>query len=149
MGGYIYCFQLLLFRQNSQNLTFPPNFRLNPKKPENSTDQMKEVMAIHEEVMPKMGKLSSLVEELKSKVDSTAQGQKYAKAMNDLQYANKAMIDWMGNFGDRFDSDEILNGKKLTPEKKELLKEEEKKVKALREKINSSIDKAEKLLNKE
>jgi len=44
--------------------------------------------------------------------------------------------------------DEILNGKVLTPQKKEWLNEEEEKVNALKEEINTSIDKAEALLQK-
>ena len=54
------------------------------------------------------------------------------------------MMDWMQSFGSRFDSDEKLN------EQKQIwLDEEEEKVKALREQINSSIENAEKILGKE
>ncbi len=109
--------------------------------------QMEKVMIIHDEVMPKMGKLSKLVSELKEKVDTTETGRKYEMAMKDLQKANKSMMDWMMGFGDRFDSDEILNGKELTAEKQAWLNEEEEKVVALKEQINSSIEKAEALLN--
>ncbi len=111
------------------------------------TSQMEEVMAIHDEVMPKMGKLGKLVGELKSKVDTTAVGKDYEAAMKDLQDAHTAMMDWMRNFGDRFDHEEILEGKSLTEQKQQWLNEEEEKVKALRDQINSSIAKAEKLLN--
>jgi len=122
-------------------------------KQENKTDeeqptQMEEVMAIHDEVMPKMGKLSKLVAELKAKVDTTATGKEYEVAMKDLQEANKSMMDWMMGFGERFDSDEILEGKELTQEKQTWLNEEEEKVKALKEQINSSIENAESLLKK-
>ena len=107
---------------------------------------MEEVMAIHDEVMPKMGKLGQLVANLKEKVDTTEQGKHFEVAMKDLQASNQAMMDWMKGFGDRFDSDEILNGKALNAQKQEWLNEEEVKVKALREQINSSIAKAEELL---
>lgn len=110
------------------------------------SSKMEQVMAIHDEVMPKMSTIGKLVGELKSKVDSTEVGQKYQKAMTDLQEAHKAMMDWMQGFGDRFDSDEILNGKILTAEKKEWLAEEEEKVKALKEQINRSIEEAERIL---
>ncbi len=112
-----------------------------------ATSQMEQVMMIHDEVMPKMGKLSKLVAELKSKVDTTAQGKNYELAMKELQDSHKSMMQWMQGFGDRFDSDEILNGKTLSPQKKEWLDEEEEKVRALKEQINSSIEKAETLLN--
>jgi len=116
------------------------------KKVDDDPTQMEEVMMVHDEVMPKMGKLSKLVAELKTKVDTTATGKKYETAMKDLQDANKSMMDWMMGFGERFDSDEILEGKALSPEKQVWLNEEEEKVKALKEQINTSIDNAEVLL---
>lgn len=109
--------------------------------------QMETVMQIHDEVMPKMGTIAKYVAELKAKVDTTEAGQQYEAAMKDLQKANESMMDWMMNFGDRFEPDEILNGKELTAQKQEWLNEEEEKVKALRDQINSSIEKAEVLLN--
>jgi hypothetical protein len=116
-----------------------------------SNEQMKKVMAIHDEVMPKMSAMGSIVGELSSKEDSTEIGLQYKAARRDLQDAHKAMMDWMQGFGNRFDSDEILNGKELTEQKQIWLDEEEEKVKALREQINSSIENAEKILelNKE
>ncbi len=119
------------------------------KRTPEGPSQMEQVMAIHDEVMPKMGTLGKLVGELKSKVDTTETGVQYEAAMKDLQEANKAMMDWMMAFGNRFDSDEILDGKELTEEKQKWLDEEETKVKALKEQINSSIEKAEALLGKE
>ena len=118
------------------------------KKTEEAADnsQMKQVMAIHDEVMPKMSEIGKLVGQLKSKIDTTAVGQEYEKAMKDLQEANTSMMEWMHDFGDAFDSDEILNGKALTEEKKTLLASEEKKIKEVKEKINSSIQHAKELL---
>jgi hypothetical protein len=116
------------------------------EKKQEEPSQMEQVIAIHDEVMPKMGVMSKLVAQLKPKVDSTAAGQEYQKAMHDLQSAHKSMMDWMKGFGDRFTSDETLNGKELTPEKKEWLNEEEVKVKLLRDEINTSIRKAEELM---
>ncbi len=113
-----------------------------------STVTMKEVMAIHDEVMPKLGSFGSLVGELSTKEDSTEIGLKYKSAREDLQSAHKTMMDWMRGFGDKFNSDEILNGKALTEEKQKWLEEEEVKIKALREQINKSVENAESLLNK-
>jgi hypothetical protein len=113
-----------------------------------NTEQMEKVMAIHDEVMPKMGTIGKLVAELKPKVDSTEMGMQYEKAMKDLQTSHQSMMDWMRGFGDRFDSDEILNGKALTEQKQKWLDEEEVKVKALKEEINSSIERAEAVLKK-
>ena len=111
--------------------------------------QMEEVMAIHDEVMPEMSTIGKLVAELKPMADSTEMGMKYGKAMKDLQDAHKSMMDWMRGFGDRFDSDEILNGKELTDQKKLWLDEEEEKVKALRDQINNSIKQAQDLLEEQ
>ena len=107
---------------------------------------MEEVMAIHDEVMPKMGKIGSLVAALRKKIDADQGSAIDKKAMEDLQDAHKTMMDWMQGFGDKFDSDEILNGKTLTLAKLKSLDEEEKKVKIVKEKINTSIAKAEALL---
>ena len=115
------------------------------KAPEGPT-QMQHVMAVHDEVMPKMGKLGKLVGELKAKVDTTEMGQHYETAMKDLQDAHAAMMDWMQNFGNRFDHEEILQGKELSEQKQLWLNEEEEKVMALKEQINGSIERAEELL---
>ncbi len=113
-----------------------------------SNNQMKEVMAIHDEVMPKMSILGNMVGEMATKEDSTALGLQYKNARIDLQEAHKSMMDWMQGFGSRFDSDEILNGKELSDQKQIWLDEEEEKVKSLRNQINSSIEEAKKLLDK-
>ncbi|MDF0707190.1 hypothetical protein [Flagellimonas okinawensis] len=119
------------------------------KKVSEENSQMEKVMAIHDEVMPKMGTIGKLVGELKPKVDSTEVGQQYEAAMKDLQDANTAMMDWMKDFGNRFDHDEILEGKELSEEKQQWLNEEEEKVKVVKEKINGSIARAEALLAKD
>ncbi|MGJ8737051.1 hypothetical protein [Zobellia laminariae] len=110
--------------------------------------QMKTVMAVHDEVMPEMGKMGKLVGELSSKEDSTAVGLKYKEARMDLQEAHKSMMTWMQNFGTRFTSDEILNGAELSDEKQVWLNEEQVKIEDLREQINGSIKTAEELLKK-
>jgi len=117
------------------------------KKINEGPSKMEQVMNIHDEIMPEMGKLAKYTAELKAKIDTTEMGLQYESAMKDLQQANTSMMDWMMSFGDRFNSDEILNGKELTAQKQEWLIEEEEKVKALREEVYSSLKRAEKLLN--
>ena len=68
--------------------------------------------------------------------------------MKDLQDSHKSMMDWMQGFGTRFDPDEILDRKALSPQKQEWLNEEEEKVNALKDQINISIARAEKLLDR-
>ncbi|MGB5437035.1 MAG: hypothetical protein WBM98_14165 [Maribacter sp.] len=114
-----------------------------------SNTQMERVMAIHDEVMPKISGMGKMVGKLSAKEDTTALGMQYTNAKKGLQDAHKAMMDWMQGFGNRFDSDEILNGKALSEQKQIWLNEEEVKVKALREQINTSIANAEKLLGEE
>lgn len=116
------------------------------KKKDTKPTQMQQVMAIHDQVMPKMNTINGLIKKLEAKSDSTETGVKYEKAKEALQASNKTMMDWMKGFGDRFNSDEIMKGKALTDEKKEWLNEEEEKVKSLRDQINSSIKNAETLL---
>ena len=111
-----------------------------------NSSQMKAVMAIHDEVMPKMGKIGRLVGKLKPMIDTTAQGREYEKAIKNLQGANKAMMTWMQDFGNKFDSDEIMNGKELSEQKKIILNTEEENIKMVKEKIESSIANAEALL---
>jgi hypothetical protein len=116
------------------------------KEEKKDNSQMKGVMAIHDEVMPKMGTIGKLVSQLDEKITNDASSEDYVEAREDLKAAHKAMMDWMKGFGDRFDGDEILNGKALTEEKQKWLDEEEVKVNALKDQINSSIKKAEALL---
>jgi hypothetical protein len=111
--------------------------------------KMENVMNIHDEVMPKMGTIGKLVGQLKPMADSLGAESVEAKAMKDLQEANRSMMDWMQGFGDRFDSEEIMNGKELSDEKKAWLKEEEEKVQQVKENINSSIERAEEILSKQ
>jgi len=110
--------------------------------------QMQRVMAIHDEVMPKMGKLSSLVGKLKPMADSLGINSPENKAMEGLQDANESMMQWMQNFGTTFNSEEIIQGKELSPEKRIMLDNEKEKVSEVKEKINTSIANAEALLNK-
>ncbi|MDG3582599.1 hypothetical protein [Galbibacter pacificus] len=116
-----------------------------PKKDQGPT-QMEKVMAVHDSLMPKMNTLTKLVAELNEKADTTETGMKYEAAKKDLQAAHKSMMDWMQDFGTKFDHEEILKRKELTPEKKELLNEEEKEVEGLKEQIDTSIKNAEVLL---
>ena len=122
-------------------------FSCKEEKKDEGPSQMQQVMAVHDEVMPKMSKLGQLVGKLKPMADSLGMDSPQAKAVRDLQDANKSMMDWMQGIGNRFDADEILKNKALTAEKQKWLDEEEEKVNVAKEKINSSIANAEALLN--
>ena len=117
--------------------------------PRSDSSKMKEVLAIHDEVMPKMGRLGKLISELKTKEDSTEIGLRYKEAREDLQAAHKSMMEWMQGFGKKFGPEEIQDGKELTVEKQKLLDAEEAKIKGVRDAINSSLEKAEDLLKQD
>ena len=111
--------------------------------------QMQRVMAVHDEVMPEMKTIANLVGELQPKVDTTEQGIRYGKAVEDLQGAHRAMFTWMQEFGERFTPDEILNAAPLSEEKQNWLDEEEEKAMALKEQILESIKNAQALAKEE
>ena len=108
--------------------------------------QMQEVLAIHDEVMPKMGTIGNLISQLDEQLTATDSTEAFVTASQDLKDSHKAMMDWMKTFGERFDSDEILKGKALSEEKQHYLDEEEAKIKTLRDNMNSSIKNAQELL---
>ncbi|WP_459211784.1 PepSY-associated TM helix domain-containing protein [Aquimarina rhabdastrellae] len=106
---------------------------------------MQKVIDIHDEVMPKMGEVSSLIQKLEPKKDTTAQGKAYTAAQLDLKSAYDFMMDWMSDFSTKFPHGEEVTTEAV-PEKLKLLKEEEVEVLQVKEKINSSIKKAKELL---
>lgn len=125
---------------------------LSCKKEQNATKEttrMERVIAIHDEVMPKMGTIGKLISALEPKIDSSETGTQYKVAKDNLEEAYTYMMDWMKGFGDRFESDEILEGKALSEQKVAWLIEEEEKVNIMRDKINNSISLAKALLNEE
>lgn len=111
---------------------------------------MQKVIDVHDEVMPKMGEMSSLIKDLETKIDTTAQGKSYAKAQQEVKDAYDFMMTWMSDFSDKFPHEE--EGSKTDPKKvssqMKLLKEEEIKVNSLKDQINSSIKNAKQLLEK-
>ena len=114
---------------------------------ETGQTQMKKVMDIHDEVMPKMRLLGQMTQKLQSEADSTTtRGQEALSIIGDLKDAFDSMNNWMVGFGDRFTPDEILDGAELSSEKQQWLNEEEEKVKVVRDKINGSLEKAEAFL---
>ena len=70
----------------------------------------------------------------------------YQVANDSLANAYDYMMDWMKGFGEKFDSDEILKGKALSPEKEAILIEEEAKVNKMKAMMLGSIEYAESLL---
>ncbi|MGY3795797.1 hypothetical protein [uncultured Aquimarina sp.] len=111
---------------------------------------MQKVIDVHDEVMPKMGTMSSLIKELGTKIDTTAAGKNYEKAQKDLKDSYDFMMDWMSDFSSKFPHGEDVTTEDMEKftAKMNILKEEEVEVNKLKEQINSSIATAEKLLKK-
>ena len=116
------------------------------KKAKKEIIQMEKVIATHNKLMQQMSIIGSLVSRLSKNTDSTKVSATHTQAKKRLEDSHKDMMDWMKGFNNRFDYDEIINGKILSVEKKKWLNEEETKVDVLQEQIISSIKNAQRLL---
>ena len=106
---------------------------------------MEGVMAVHDEVMPKMGQMAKLSSVLKPLADASPEGPE-AKAIEDLKVAHEAMMTWMKEIGDTFTHEEIMKGAALSDEKKEELRIEADKIAEVKRVMLESIANAEALL---
>ena len=106
---------------------------------------MEGVMAVHDEVMPKMGQMAKLSSALKPLADASPAGPE-AKAIEDLKVAHEAMMTWMKEIGDTFTHEEIMKGAALNDEKKEALRIEADKIAEVKRLMLESIANAEALL---
>jgi hypothetical protein len=114
---------------------------------------MAEVMAGHDEVMPKIGKISSAQKEAQRMIDSIATLPAKAQAaalglkldlqtlVNDLNYADIAMDKWMIEFG----MDSMKND---VEQRIKYLADEKMKVGKVKDAILNSLAKADSLLKK-
>ena len=116
------------------------------EKPSKNTqafnNSFKEVMAVHDEVMPKMNEMGRLSSELKAKIDTTSAGKIYKKALDSLGNAHKYMMKWMEDFSNKFPyAEDRLKGKSTEEilENIEVLKKEKVKIDAVRDAVNGSI----------
>lgn len=99
-----------------------------------------EVMAIHDEVMPKMGDIYTLKEGLKKKLadnPATDKRSEIESAISKLDAADESMRVWMR----QFDSEAIKDEEK----KREYLEGEMEKVKKVREDMLAAIEQAKAL----
>jgi chromosome segregation ATPase len=119
-----------------------------PKEKKEYDQKMEDVLAAHDEVMPKMGTLSSLIEKTEAKLDTTSVGKTYKNANQDLKGAHDFMMEWMRDFGDKFPN--ALKDTTYTQEeyKKRLpkLEAEVKEVNEMKDAVNNSIEQAQNLL---
>ncbi len=103
-------------------------------------EQKSEVLEVHDRTMEKRGKLIQTKSELDSymTVAEDSASNLYS-AINGLQMADEAMMNWMRNF----ESPDEKGG--TDAEKIEYLKEEKKKIKEIEEQTQKALEKAEKV----
>ncbi|RXG14261.1 hypothetical protein DSM03_101378 [Leeuwenhoekiella aestuarii] len=105
-----------------------------------------EVIAIHDELMPEMGKLTELQEQLQAQ-DSITSAQQ--EALDKLKESDNRMMSWMHDFTDTYVKDRTPVAKMTAAELQENikgLKTELEEVKELRDFTNESIASAQKNL---
>jgi len=121
----------------------------NQKKEDEFDTIMQEVINVHDEVMPKMGNLGTLIKKLDSHIDTTATSKPYIKAQEDLKKSYDSMMEWMQDFSKKFPYNEKVTAEDPTnfESKMKLLITEKEEVYALKEQINTSIENANTLLN--
>ena len=125
----------------------------NPSEEKNKYDSLyNQVIAVHDEVMPKMGELSGLSQQLKQRLDSTQTSAViYEKGIEDLENSYDFMMEWMRDFSNEFVKDQTPFEELSTEERKakiDALEEEVTSVNKLRNEINGSIERAKELIEK-
>ncbi|HFA47584.1 MAG TPA: hypothetical protein ENJ95_01045 [Bacteroidetes bacterium] len=106
------------------------------------------IMAVHDEVMPKMGEIHNLGKKLKqlSKTqlaDEDGASKTIVSAIEYLEKADDGMMDWMGDFK----QPSKLRGNKSHEEIMAYLNGQLKQVNQVKKDINGSIEKAKELLD--
>jgi hypothetical protein len=114
------------------------------EKDQASSAQIKEeVMAIHDEVMPKMGELRKVEKALRATADSvivldSVAAQKHIAAADRIKKANSEMMVWMRQFEPNYEGTE--------EEVRVYLQEQKLKIKAVADSMNTSMAEGEKLI---
>jgi len=95
----------------------------------------KEVMKIHDDVMPHTGDIVKLSRTLKKKKDNFPEEQRAMvdQTIQELDAAEEAMMDWMSKFDSKRDEEAYLQGEKD-------------KIQKVSDQMYASIEKAKKLI---
>lgn len=75
--------------------------------------QMKETIQIHDDVMPKMSNINSMISKLEAKketIENIEDTENYNEAIADLKVAHDLMMSWMKRFSNSFSRTEINQG---------------------------------------
>lgn len=71
--------------------------------------KMKETIAIHDEAMPKMGEISNTLQKLEV-VQEELDQEEYLRTTEYIEKAHNQMMQWMKDFSNTFDKEEINSG---------------------------------------
>ncbi len=107
-------------------------------KKEQYEELFHQVLDVHDEVMPKMGDILEISKELKAIADTSSTAEKYLKAEQKLQEADKLMMD---EFVKNKAKVQKMTNKELQ-QQIEALQEELGDVKAMQQAVDSSIENA-------
>ena len=118
----------------------------NPKESEKYA-QMERILAIHDEVMPEMGAISGLINQLEPKFLADSTLVVYKVVVEELKQANGAMMQWMMDFSEDFTTDEIMGKTKIDETKQTDLDRYEVSIIRLKEQMLGAIEKAKNLSN--
>lgn len=118
----------------------------NPKESEKYA-QMERILAIHDEVMPEMGAISGLINQLEPKFLADSTLVVYGLVVEELKQANGAMMQWMMDFSEDFTTDEIMGKTKIDETKQTDLDRYEVSIIRLKEQMLGAIEKAKNLSN--
>ena len=118
----------------------------NPKESEKYA-QMERILAIHDEVMPEMGTISGLINQLEPKFLADSTLVVHGVVVEELKQANGAMMQWMMDFSEDFTTDEIMGKTKIDETKQAGLDRYEASANRLKEQMLEAIEKAKNLSN--
>ena len=104
---------------------------------------MKETVAIHDEVMPKMSEISKLQSELEEQSPKMNE-EEYQRANDELARSYQEMMTWMKEFSNNFDSKEVNSG--ITTEDIDELKSKNETLNSLKASAEEMRDQMEKSL---
>ncbi len=120
--------------------------QLNPKESEKYV-QMERILALHDEVMPEMGAISGLINQLESKYLADSTLVVHGVVVEELKQANGAMMQWMMDFSEDFTTDEIMGKTEIDETKQTDLDRYEASAIRLKEQMLGAIEKAKNLNN--
>ncbi|MGM0635339.1 MAG: hypothetical protein ACQESK_04695 [Bacteroidota bacterium] len=116
-------------------------------------EKMKETIQIHDDVMPEMERIQTLLSKLEDKKEDLSE-KDFQRTTDMLKEGHQMMMDWMKTFGKDFNREEINKGiQEKDPEKieakYELLEKHHQKAEMMQKRIEDGIKQAEKILSEE